>query len=174
MKVSKVAFEAMLLRWGESSSGGATVVLLLSDPSDLEVFKHMTMAKGKRAGQRLAVAIAEIGDGEELVTQDIPDKQVKSEVVKRKGTSHFPGGLTGLAVRWCADPHFQAWIEAEIGEAVPRGQESPEDRAKLLLCRLCEVTSRKRLDELPEAADMFENLIRIPYAAQRKRDGIDD
>jgi hypothetical protein len=73
MKVTKFAFEAQLLRWTESSNGGATVVLQLSDADDLTIFKTMTLAKRGVVGQRLAVAVAEIGDDEQLVPHETKD-----------------------------------------------------------------------------------------------------
>ena len=56
--------ELWLLGWRESHSGGATVTFQLSDPSELDAFRRMTVSKGKVAGQRLACVLVEIQDDE--------------------------------------------------------------------------------------------------------------
>jgi len=62
----KPAFEGelWLLGWRETHSGGATVTFQLSDPSELDAFRRMTVSKGKVAGQRLACVLVEIQDDE--------------------------------------------------------------------------------------------------------------
>lgn len=67
----KIAFnaEVQLLRWSDTSNGGATITLALADHADLEIFKLMTIKKGQQAGQRLACVMVEIGDDEQAVEQ---------------------------------------------------------------------------------------------------------
>ncbi|WYX08203.1 hypothetical protein WJ978_19770 [Achromobacter xylosoxidans] len=64
-----VAFqgEVMLAGWSQTHNGGAKVTFWLQDDTDLEAFKAMTVAKGKTAGQRLALVAVEIGDDEQPV-----------------------------------------------------------------------------------------------------------
>lgn len=64
--------EVQLLRWSETSNGGATITLALSDPSDLENFKLMTLKKGQQAGQRLMAVMVELGDDEKPVPVATP------------------------------------------------------------------------------------------------------
>jgi hypothetical protein len=68
--------EVMLAGWSESHNGGAKVTFWLSDPSELDAFRAMTVAKGKTAGQRLGCALVEIGDDDKPVQ---PAKPVQPE-----------------------------------------------------------------------------------------------
>lgn len=89
--------------------------------------------------------------------------------------SRFPGGLCGLAVRWCADEHFQEWLTENFENAVGVfGELPPEDMAKELICAECGVDSRKELDMNSSAGSLFKKLILEPYALQRKKDGLDE
>lgn len=56
--------ELWLLGWRETHNGGATVTFQLSDPSELDAFKRMTIRKGRVSGQRVACVLVEIGDDE--------------------------------------------------------------------------------------------------------------
>ncbi len=97
---------------------------------------------------------------------------------------HFPDGLTGLSVRWCADMHFQMWLQdnfplewaAAEGLATDFGNHAATDEAqsKGVILQMCGITSRKELNTNPAAAGHFDELIRLPYQAARKADDIDD
>lgn len=137
-----INIECMLLGWAETHNGGAKIVLQLADPDDLEPFKAMTVAKGKLAGQRLALAIVEIGDDERPVESTAP-----------KG-----GPLSRLAARWCQDESFQRWI----GVNFP-GSDDAEKLAAKRVRETCGVVSRAALDHDPQAAHLFHERIRIPY-----------
>jgi len=153
-----INIEVMLLGWSESHNGGAKVVLQLASPDDLEPFKRMTVAKGKVAGQRLALAIVEIGDDE---------KPVQTQPV---------GPLCRLAAQWCKDAEFQRWLwDAHDGtvdaviNAMPAapaaefGDATTTDVAARVVRMLCGVQSRRELDTNPNAGRSFHKLIREPY-----------
>lgn len=191
MKVSKFGFEAQLLRWTESSNGGATIVLQLQDADDLAIFKTMTLAKKGTVGQRLAVAIAEIDDNEKLVEHEVkpkaekaiaqsaPEVEIKlvpAQEAKPKVASHFPGGFCGLAVQWCEDEQFREWLSMEFTEAWEKSatmvtmshKNAEAERAAVVIKLECACTSRKELDTNEESHEMFEQAIRKPYMAYLK------
>ena len=148
-----INLEAMLLRWSETSNGGATIVLQLADPDDLEQFKLMTLAKGKIAGQRLQCVMVEIGDDE--LPKDLPDPG--------KG-----GPLSILAARWCRDPEFQKWINQALAPPFAVGLDmnlTEEEIATSLLRSVCGIKSRAELDHDDLASARFEAHIRRPYMA---------
>lgn len=145
--MKKIILEAMLLRWAETSNGGATIVLQLADPDDLEQFKLMTLAKGKIAGQRLQCVMVEIGDDE--LPKDLPDPG--------KG-----GPLSKLAGRWCQDPEFQTWLASTFGVNYDPGANIEAETAHQVR-EICHITSRKVLDHDSIAAHNFDWSIRKPY-----------
>lgn len=142
-----INLEAMLLRWSETSNGGATIVLQLADPDDLEQFKLMTLAKGKIAGQRLQCVMAEIGDDE--LPKDLPDPG--------KG-----GPLSKLAARWCRDFEFQQWLFSTFGAEHEPG-DNAEMSAATQVRKICNIASRAELDHHDLAAAQFDFAIRKPY-----------
>lgn len=147
--------EVMLLSWAETSNGGAKIVLQLPDPSELEPFKAMTLAKGKIAGQRLAAVFVPIDEVERPVEEPRPEH--------RK-----PGPLCQLAVMWCRDPAFLQWagrssmlIESVGGDYRPM----TEQEAKAWILDLCRIGSRRELDTVESAKATFQRAIRDPYMA---------
>lgn len=138
--------EVQLLRWSDTSSQGATITLQLANPEDLERFKTMTLAKGKQVGQRLMVAIVEIGDDE------LPVEQPKKSV----------GELCIMACNFCTDRNFWKWIEGQYGCDIDN-----EAMAKDFVLDICSITSRRHLDSNETAAQKFHNEIRKPFVAWR-------
>lgn len=139
-----VAFqgEVQLLGWSESHSTGAKIVLQLADADDLEAFKLMTVAKGKVAGQRLAIVAVEIGDDEQPVTPP------NSGGIKPKGEK-----LAWLAIQLCKNPKF--WDFAGV---------SNELNAREWLLTMCgSINSRSDLDTDEEAAGLFHANVRKPF-----------
>lgn len=164
-------FEAQLLRWAETSNGGATIVLQLSDPDDLEHFKSMTLAKKGMVGQRLMVGVAEIGDDELPATQWTPEERaaLKAQGAQPLEINRTKGGeLSRLAGIWCGDEKFQKWMFARFcAEGVTHvGEEA--DQAAALVRSICGVESRAQLDHDPDARSRFDNTIRIPYSQYLK------
>ena len=137
-------FDAMLLRWSETSNGGATIVLQLVDADELEPFKAMTMVKGKMAGQILEI------------TAELSDEGQPSPPGKG-------GPLSKLAARWCQDSEFQSWAMQMGAETWETKADEPEDRVKEWLRALCGVSSRRELDHDNGAAHKFDAYIRKPY-----------
>ncbi|OAD17146.1 hypothetical protein [Achromobacter insolitus] len=138
-----VAFqgEVMLAGWSQTHNGGAKVTFWLSDEEDLASFKAMTVAKGKTAGQRLAIVAVEIGDDEQ--------PKVQPEL---KG-----GELAKLAGMFCQSVHF--WEFCGCDDA---------DEAREWILRVCGVQSRRNLDHNPAAAQIFHERVRKPYLESRK------
>lgn len=133
--------EVMLAGWSETHNGGAKVTFWLQDSDDLEAFKRMTVAKGKTAGQRLALVAVEIGGDEQPVQrQDKP-----------KG-----GELARLAGQLCQNSQFQEWCESESAEAAAEWLRS-----------VCDIESRAELDHDAGAANKFHQLVRLPYLEWR-------
>lgn len=186
-------FEAQLLRWSVTSNGGATLTIQFADEADLEPFKSMTMKAGKIAGQRLMVAVSKIGEQEQeeplsqtkLVSPEIecilpdgvdpekyndpPQPLPEADKPRAESKSHFPAGLTGLAVRWCADEHFRFWLYKEGPKQcmypAPTLGGYDEEWAKRYICTVCKIASRKELDTDHQAASIFKRLFKTPYAA---------
>lgn len=193
MKVTKFTLEAMLLKWTESSSGGATVVLQLADADDLAIFKTMTLAKRGVAGQRLEVTIAEIGDDEKPVAHEVKNvaagsvapagptiAQTIEDVARKVTKAHYPGGFCGLAVKWCDDEQFRHWIAAEyksLWEATAdvvnlTHKNADAERVAAMIKGICGVNTRKDLDSNEEAHDKFDERVRQPYMAFIKEGGL--
>lgn len=139
-----VAFqgEVMLAGWSQTHNGGAKVTFWLADDTDLEAFKAMTVAKGKTAGQRLALVAVEIGDDERPKAQP-----------EQKG-----GELAKLAGMFCQQPEF--WEFAGYAQ-------NPEG-AKDWILSICGIQSRRQLDHDPVAAQTFHDRVRKPYLESRK------
>lgn len=133
--------ELQLLRWSETSTGGATVTFQLSDVADLNGFKDLTLAKKGMAGQRIAAIMVQVDDDAE---------QAPAPVVQKPQ----PGMLCIMACTFCADPLFRVWSGKDT-----------EDEAKKLILDVCGVLSRKELDIDQAAARMFHSLIREPFMA---------
>lgn len=171
-KVHVIECDVMLLGWSETHSGGAKVTLQLSDVAELEPFKSMTIKKGKIAGQLLKACFVEVDGNGEPVQPDEPAK---------KGGGKFPGGLCGLAVRWCGETHFIEWImdtyphiHADALQSMMCGESTPiNDVSAWCVKKICGIGSRKELDTNDLARARFEELIRVPYAAHRKELGLE-
>ena len=105
MTVAAHQVELMLLGWNESHNGGFKVTFQVS-PEDEDYFKSATVRKGKVAGQRYAGYLIELGADDQPVHPkdqvNRPETAAPSTDPPARATSHkFPGGLCGLAVRWC-------------------------------------------------------------------------
>jgi len=157
--------ELMLCGWRKSHTTGMVVSFLVT-PEDESYFEDATAKKGKIAGQRYMAAFVEIGPDEQPVPEEKP-----------KAHGHFPEGLCGLAVKWCADDHFQAWVCDAFPDLAQKyadgSQKGPEDQAKYIVCNVCRISSRKDLDTNTAAKEAFVKHIKDPYSAQREEDGVD-
>ena len=142
--------EVMLAGWSETHNGGAKVTFWLADEGDLAAFKAMTVAKGKTAGQRLAIVAVEIGDDEQPVSPQA--EPISPQANKAKG-----GELARLAGQLCQSPDFLRFI----------GMESEEVAADHIR-DVCEVGSRADLDHDVTAAARFHEQIRKPFLAWKE------
>lgn len=147
-----VAFqgEVMLAGWSQTHNGGAKVTFWLSDDTDLEAFKAMTVAKGKTSGQRLALVAVEIGDDEQ-------PKPVMGNPMSDAAPGTKGGELARLAGMFCQSVHF--WEFCRCDDA---------DEARDWILRVCGVQSRRDLDHNPTAAKLFHDRVRKPYLESRK------
>lgn len=137
--------EVMLAGWSETHNGGAKVTFWLADEGDLAAFKAMTVAKGKTAGQRLAIVAVEIGDDEQPVSPHA--QSVSPQADKPKGEK-----LSWLAVQLCQNVDFLEFISA-----------GNEQIARDWICQQCGIFSRGDLDRDELASDRFHQLVRKPF-----------
>jgi len=138
--------EVQLASWSETHNGGAKIVLWLADPSDLDVFRTLTLRKGNTAGQRFMVAMVEIDDDE----QPVQPPPAKPE--PEKG-----GALANLAGMWCDAQEFWLFLRAQ---RCPCG--SAKEAAEIIY-HVCKVKSRAELDHNEEAARIFQEKFRGPF-----------
>ncbi|SEH89213.1 hypothetical protein [Paraburkholderia hospita] len=138
--------EVQLAAWSESHTGGAKIVLWLSDPADLEAFRVMTVRKGNVAGQRMACALVEIGDDEQ------PVQPVQQAAENPKG-----GPLAKLAGMWCDNPKFWEWIRSKGARC------TGHEEAAQIIRKTCKIGSRAELDSNREAASVFNEMFRKPF-----------
>lgn len=176
--VPTIATELMLLRWSESSNGGASITFLLPAAADLEPFKAMTTAKGGKAGQRFMAALALLGDDEQPVappTTPVMRATRRAEPTVAGAATPRGGPLSQLAGRWCASDTFQRWARQVYdhhlggngsgwGDIGPNELE-PADFARHAILVLCKVNSRRELDHDGAGAERFHELVRRPFAA---------
>jgi hypothetical protein len=183
-----------LAGWRETNNGGFKVTFDVS-PDDTDFFRGEKAANGKIAGQRYGCVIVRLNDDETPVPEKPKANDTKyatsipktptglaavAETIKgdddntKHGGHHFPGGLCGLAIRWCDDKHFQNWLAENHRELPPVDKDrTPEEFAKDGVLFLCGIASRKELDAIKEAGQLFRSLILKPYTKKRKEDGVD-
>ncbi len=195
------AIEQMLLGLSYSNGGGWKVTLQIS-ADDAAYFDAHTAKKGKLAGQRYQTVYVLLNDDEmpdatsldhekKAVTEVSPLRSMaafanaageKAERVpsKPRGPSTEAqraamSGFCGLAVRWCLDEHFQEWLAFTYPEQwALMTSDTPAGAAPQLVKYICKIESRKELDTDDQAHRLFDTLIRHPYAACRKADGLQD
>ena len=144
--------EIQLAGWSESHNGGCKVAFWLSDPSDLDAFRSMTVRKGNTAGQRLACVLVEIGDDEKPVEPQ--EKPREPEPVEPLGP------LAMWAVMRCKEGLFQTWLAKRFKTLV-----LTEDAARELILHQVGIDSRRKLDTDPSAGRWFKQQLMEPYAA---------
>jgi hypothetical protein len=134
--------EVQMRRWSDSSTQGVQVTFALADSEDLEPLKA-------KAGKRFMAVLVEIGDDEMPVAGNPVSEKAKV------------GPLCREAVDLCRMPEFQEWVAAD--DEIPT-----EHGAKSYMLGVCDVSSRRHLDEIPSAADRFISNIRIPFMRYMK------
>lgn len=135
--------EALLLRWGESSTNGRTVTLQLEDGPDAATRHPFHGLKtGAQSGQRFAIVAVPLAD----------DQHVEGDAGKT--TPEQKAGQHPLVQRagiLCADKRFRDWFCGPTPI-------SADVCAKLLRANL-NVASRRELATNPEAQEKFEKLV---------------
>lgn len=155
--------EVMLAGWSETHNGGAKVTFWLADSSSLEAFKAMTVAKGKTAGQRLAMCLVEIADDE----QPSQRTQAADPIAQAEAVSTSPKvtGLAFLAVQWCKQQMFWDFLNDHVALTTVLNEQDAKD----LICLECGIDSRKELNTNINAAGGFNRFIREPYMAYMQK-----
>lgn len=134
--------EVQLRRWSESSTQGVQVTFALADSDDLEPLKM-------KSGRRFACVLVEIADDETAV-QPIPSNSAELKA---------PIGPAGLfLVLRCKDPDFWQWLVSDLSYTVGN-----EAQAADAVKHILGVSSRKDVDNDPQALSCFHTYIRVPY-----------
>lgn len=148
--------EVQLAGWSESHNGGCKVTFWLSDPSDLDAFRTLTVRKGNTAGHRMMAALVEINDDEQPVPPTIQPRK-----------DHSWSRQAGI---WCQDKEFQAWVahcqgvdESFVNEGV----------ARAFVLMKCGIQSRRELDTLESARRFWLADVAGPYRKWRIARGLE-
>ncbi len=123
--------EVRVVRSSYSSKAGPTLTLALHDIDELNKVQGMD-------GKRYMLALVEIGDDE--------------QPVQKKG-----GPLAILAGKWCQDPEFWKFLDANAWPTSNAADAANHIR------QWCGIGSRAELDHNPNAAQLFHAGIRGPY-----------
>jgi len=171
MDANKILFsgELQLTAWGESSTTGAWVKFWIH-PEDLEAFKLLRTRVGKVAGQRIGAALVEIADDEAVVSHAPAPSPTPAPTQPPQPRGYRAPHITGLAmlaVRWCSNPQFLAWLESTKVD----GPVYDSEMAKAFILQTCGITSRKFLAEDGEPARIFNEKIRLPFMAWSNQQG---
>lgn len=138
--MSAHVIEALLLRWGDSSTTGKTVTFLLPEDAD---HPFRGLPTGKTGGQRVALSVALISDSEEQKPHTQPAKE------KRKWAD-MP--LSQQCAIRCGDSDFWEFLAGRGYEPV-----SASDAAEVVR-DICGVVSRKDLDILETEGRRWQRL----------------
>lgn len=151
---AKVSFheEVMFAGYRDSNASGPVASFLLSDAEHLAMFRGITAAKGGKAGHRFYMTLVEINDDE--TTGAEPTEPAHAKL----------GPLALLAVQWARDPKFQAWA----GSNWPHEDSCrplTQEECRMLVLDTCRIGSRRELDVVPSAGEIFKREIRGPFMA---------
>lgn len=141
--MSAHVIEALLLRWGDSSTTGKTVTFLLPEDAD---HPFRGLPTGKTGGQRVALSVALISDSEEQKPHTQPAKE-------KKRWSELP--LSQQAAIRCGEPEFREFLETRYGDeyGIVNGDNTAD-----ILREVCDVNSRKDFDTDSMAGDRWSDL----------------
>lgn len=135
--------EVQLRRWSESNTQGVQVTFALAESADLDKFKGLD-------GKRFMAVLVQIGDDEQPIPPDSRELKPREQL----------GDLCWRAVQWCKEPEFQSFLtHAAPNMTAVECEEDAGRRVKFL----CNVHSRKEIDESADARGRFNALIRGPY-----------
>lgn len=139
--------ELMLAGWTDSHTTGAKVTFWLPDQDALEAFRHLTVRKGRTAGQRFMAVLIQIGDDEQPIEPGSDTKPAKRN-----------NALALSAVQVCKADAFHQYVASCAGY-LPATQAEREALAAEFMRDYCRIESRRELDESPTAAQMFARLM---------------
>jgi hypothetical protein len=137
----------MLAGWTDSHTTGAKVTFWLPDQDALEAFRHLTVRKGRTAGQRFMAVLIQIGDDEQPIDPGSDTKPVKRN-----------NALALSAVQVCKDSTFHEFVAGAVGY-LPASQAEREEVAAEYVRDYCRIESRAELDQSPTAAQLFARLM---------------
>lgn len=138
--------ELMLAGWSDSHTAGAKVTFWLPDQESLEAFRHLTVRKGRTAGQRFMAVLIQIGDD---------DQPIEPGEDSAARPSH---ALAKSAALICRTEAFQDFV-ASVNGWTPSDAERREEMAANYVRGWCRVESRSELDRSPSAAQLFARLM---------------
>lgn len=138
--------------WLDSSKAGPRVTFRLAGSDELRPFIGLE-------GRRFMAVFVEIGAGEEPAHGTVAPATEEAENRRMRATldamSTAKGPLGPMAM-WCVirckDPVFQRWAGAQ-----------DEAGAKARVLEMCDVTSRRDLDDGAEATQRFHQRVRRPF-----------
>lgn len=122
--------ETLLLGWGETSTRGRTVTLLLPEDDEQHPFRDLAVKQGKRSGQRMMAVFVLLGDDEQPVEPRLSQR----------------------AAALCRDPGFWSWATdvSGIWDRI-----ASEEAAKRFMYEQLGIDSRSKLDTDDRAASLF-------------------
>ena len=137
--------EVMLLRWGENNTAGRTVTFQLPEEGE-HPFKHLST--GTKSGQRMALSVALIADGD-TVGPDAPIEKTEGEraVMQAGKLCNEEGFQSWLATKY---PNFQLYYE-DTGKTF-------SDVAAGIVRAVCTARSRAEFATNPEALARWKKL----------------
>lgn len=142
--------EVQFRRYSDTSTQGTQIVLALPDREALQSFIGLE-------GKRFMAVLVQIGDDEQPVSAN---PLIQKESANSRSAREPLGDLCWRAVQWCKEPEFWDFLtRTYMHNAVIED----EDDAATAVKSICSVDSRKELDTMPHARDLFNSMIRTPY-----------
>ena len=106
--------EVQLVRWAETSSGGASITLWLPDSDSLAGFKRMTERKGRQAGQIMAAMFVTVDDTDDAApAPTITVAKGEHGAWWRKVVASGWFNAPGCARLFGTDADYQAWVRRQ-------------------------------------------------------------
>lgn len=141
-KATIYADEALLLRWGDSSTNGRTVTLQLHEASEQHPFRGLPSGKN---GQRVMIAVTLIGDDEQPASPEDARRETPADKAIKK--AHALAG----------DMEFTRWLMPTLALMQERNDECVGMTLDKIRYR-CGVLSTTEFRTNPEALKRFNDL----------------
>ena len=119
--------------------------------------------------QQVLVTIAPPMDGPYGIRNGGSEERVvepRKPEVPASHESHL-GARAKWAVLRCKDEDFRDWLTATFNDLWVEERarcETAEEAAKWVICKICDIASRRELDTNTEAGARFDRMIRVPFA----------